>query len=139
MSIDWIKTFEDEEWNSPEYRHYIISCIADGEEAQRKLSEIMPVYEKQCKYVELLERQLEILQKTLDLAERMIPHLIKVEGDKITDTIEDSANDPEDGPKKYFSPEAVRKMSGREVMQNYTAIINSMSKWGEDNERRETD
>jgi hypothetical protein len=129
MSAEWIKSFEKEEWDSPAHRQYIIGCIEDGEEAQRKLNEIMPIYEKQCKYVELLERQLELLQKTLDLAEKMRPRLIMVEGDKIIDPIEDLANDHEDGPKKYFSPEDVRKMSQREVRQNYTAIINSMSKW----------
>ena len=124
-----IKNCTNEEWSSPEYRTFIIGCLMDGEEAQRKLSEIMPIYEKQCKYVELLERQLELLQKTLDLAEKMKPHLIKVEGDKITNPIEDLAKGPEDGPKKYFSPEQVRKMSSREVLENYVAIINSMKEW----------
>lgn len=31
--------------------------------------------------------------------------------------------------KKYFSPEEVRKMTPREVRENYTAIMGSMKEW----------
>lgn len=31
--------------------------------------------------------------------------------------------------RKYFSPEEVRKMSRREVRENYQDILNSMPKW----------
>ena len=35
----------------------------------------------------------------------------------------------EEPSKKYLSPEEVRKMSPKEVRDNYTAIMNSMKEW----------
>ena len=80
MDADWIGNFSDKEWNSLEYRRLIIHLVAQGEEAQRKLTEIMPIYEKQCGYIELLERQMALLQKTLDLVEKIQPLCEKVNG-----------------------------------------------------------
>lgn len=75
--------------------------------------------QEQKKYTELLERYIAMMERVAN-----------IDGDGIKKPIEDLANkEPECDPKKYFSPEDVRKMSPGEVRQNYTAIINSMSKW----------
>lgn len=34
-----------------------------------------------------------------------------------------------EGKKDYFTPEEVRKMTRKEVRENYYAIMNSMKKW----------
>lgn len=41
----------------------------------------------------------------------------------------DIAKRQEETAKTYFSPEEVRKMSPREVRDNYQAIMNSMKEW----------
>lgn len=77
---EWAERWSDHEWNSPEWRQFVISLIRDGEEAQAKLNEIEPLYEEQVRYINLLERQMELLQKTLDLAEKLAPRLTILQG-----------------------------------------------------------
>lgn len=67
---EWVARWDDAQWNSKEFRQYLISLLRDGDEAHDKLREIEPIYEKQAKYIECLERQLELLQKTLDIIEK---------------------------------------------------------------------
>lgn len=67
---EWVARWGDNEWNSKEYRDFIIRCVQDGEEAQCNLNKIEPLYEEQERYIKYLERQLDLLQKTLDIAER---------------------------------------------------------------------
>jgi len=48
-----------------------------------------------------------------------------------TPTDDVKAEEPKsDGEKPYFTPEQVRRMSQREVKENFCAIMNSMKKWG---------
>lgn len=67
---EWAKRWDDSEWNSQEWRAFVVSLLRDGEEAMEKLNKIEPLYEEQEKYIKYLERQLELLQKTLDIAEK---------------------------------------------------------------------
>lgn len=76
----WVKRWDESQWNSPEWRRFVISLIEDGEVAMDELKEIKPIYEEQVRYIKLLERQLELLQKTLDLAEKLAPRPIFIPG-----------------------------------------------------------
>ena len=73
---EWINQWDESQWSSREWRQYLVSIICDGDIAQEKLSKIEPLYEEQEKYIKLLERQLELLQKTLDIVEKFTPHPI---------------------------------------------------------------
>ena len=74
---EWVKNWGKDQWESAEWRQYLISTLADHEslmdrlvEAERicdKQKDEITLLEKQCK---LLQQQLELLQKTLDVAER---------------------------------------------------------------------
>ena len=75
-----IDSFTDFEWNSPEYRQYISGYIIDSERELTRLSETEYLYKKQTEYVALLERQMKMLQKTLDIAEKFAPRIICMPG-----------------------------------------------------------
>ena len=68
-----VERWDDSEWNSKEMRTFLISVLRDVADAQDKLNKIEPLYEEQGKYIKYLERQLELLQKTLDIAEKFTP------------------------------------------------------------------
>lgn len=78
----------------------------------RAADEIEKLTIEKGKCVEALEMQIKFLSKVLDIVERKQP---------------ESA--PAGDSKKHFAPEDVRKMSPREVRENYAAIINSMKEW----------
>ena len=67
---EWVQRWDETQWGSAEWRQYLISLIRDGEIAQDRLHEIEPLYEAQDRHIKNLERQLELLQKTLDIAEK---------------------------------------------------------------------
>ena len=67
---EWMARWGENEWGSAEWRQFIITLVRDDEITQAKLNEIEPLYEEQGKYIKYLERQLELLQKTLDIAEK---------------------------------------------------------------------
>lgn len=67
---EWVQRWSEHEWGSAEWRQFIISLIREGEIAQDKLNEIEPLYKEQERYIKHLEKQLELLQKTLDIAEK---------------------------------------------------------------------
>lgn len=83
---EWMRRWGEDEWSSHEWRQFLICEIKDGQKAKDKLAEIEPLYEKQTLYIKDLERQLELLQKTLDLAEKFSPRpiFISSEGGKIS-------------------------------------------------------
>ena len=56
-------------------------------------------------------------------------HHIFADGDTIVVLAEEQREEKEKAQKIYFTPEEVRKMSRKEVRDNYAAIINSMKKW----------
>ena len=74
--VDWIKQWDESQWSSKEWRRYLLDIIRDSDIAQEKLSKIEPLYEEQEKYIKYLERQLELLQKTLDVVEKLTPRPI---------------------------------------------------------------
>ena len=67
---EWMQKWSEHEWGSVEWRQYVISLVYEGEKAQDELNKIKPLYEEQARYIKHLERQLELLQKTLDIAEK---------------------------------------------------------------------
>ncbi len=67
---EWAQRWSEHEWGSSEWRQFIIALIREGEIAQDKLNEIEPLYKEQERYIKYLERQIELLQKTLDIAEK---------------------------------------------------------------------
>jgi hypothetical protein len=78
----WVAEWDESQWNSQEWRHYLTSILRDYERDRDKLRTIEPLYEKQTEQIILLERQLELLQKTLDIAEKFAPRLIHFPGDR---------------------------------------------------------
>lgn len=78
--VEWIRRWDESQWSSSEWRKYLLDIISDSDVAQDKLSEIEPIYEEQAKYIKNLERQIELLQKTLDLAEKLAPRPIMIPG-----------------------------------------------------------
>jgi hypothetical protein len=74
---EFVKRWGSDQWESAEWRQYLISFLDNYEEMMDRLSnyemvcnkqkEEITSLEKQC---ELLHRQLKLLQKTLDVAER---------------------------------------------------------------------
>jgi hypothetical protein len=76
----WVEKWDESQWNATEFRLYLVNCLRDAEAAQDRLSEIEPLYEEQARYIKYLERQLELLQKTLDLAEKFAPRPIILPG-----------------------------------------------------------
>lgn len=74
--VDWIKRWDEAQWSSKEWRAYLLDIIRNSDIAQEKLSKIEPLYEEQEKYIKYLERQLELLQKTLDVVEKLTPRPI---------------------------------------------------------------
>lgn len=77
---EWMSRWGENEWSSPEWRQFLICEIEDGYKVRDKLAEIEPIYEKQALYIKELERQLELLQKTLDLAEKFTPRPLVIPG-----------------------------------------------------------
>ena len=77
---EWVNQWDEAQWKAPEFRAFIVEQLRDYEIEREKLEEIMPIYEKQEKYIQTLERQIELLQKTLDLAERFAPRPIIMGG-----------------------------------------------------------
>lgn len=77
---EWMERWGENEWGSTEWRQFIITLVRDAEIAQDKLNKIEPLYEEQEKYIKYLERQLELLQKTLDIAEKFTPRPIILPG-----------------------------------------------------------
>ena len=73
---EWMERWGENEWGSTEFRQFILNLVRDAEITQDKLNEIEPLYEEQGKYIKCLERQLELLQKTLDLVEKFAPRTI---------------------------------------------------------------
>lgn len=80
-TAEWVSRWDEEQWRSPEFRRFLISELEDAQKDREKLAEILPLYENQQKYIETLERQIELLQKTLDLAEKFTPRPILLRGD----------------------------------------------------------
>jgi len=77
---EWMRNWNDEMWNSTQWRTYLITIVEGLEKELFLLSEVRKVAdalqaenEKQAKYIELLERQTVLLQKTLDIVERCAP------------------------------------------------------------------
>lgn len=68
---EWMQKWSEHEWGSAEWRQYVISLVSEGEKAQDELNKIEPLYEEQARYIKHLERQLELLQKTLDIVEKI--------------------------------------------------------------------
>ena len=68
---EWVARWDDEQFNSKEWRAMLISRIQDMEYGIEKYLTIKPIYEKQSDYINSLEKQLELLQKTLDIVERV--------------------------------------------------------------------
>lgn len=83
---DWIRRWDDSQWNSAEWRALLINILHDAEIAQDKLSELEPLCERQEKYIDYLEKHLELLQKTLELAEKFTPRpiILHKDGEVIT-------------------------------------------------------
>ena len=77
---EWMERWSEHEWGNAEWRHFIITLVHDAEIAQDKLNKIEPLCEEQEKYIKYLERQLELLQKTLDIAEKFSPRPIILPG-----------------------------------------------------------
>lgn len=67
---EWARRWDDSQWNSREWRVLVTDLLREGEDAQEKLNELKPLYEEQARYIKYLERQLELLQKTLDIVEK---------------------------------------------------------------------
>ena len=77
---EWLKGWNEEQWNSPEWRCRLIRDVASFSKRVDKLEEIEPIYEKQGEYIKTLERQLELLQRTLDIAEKFAPRALVMPG-----------------------------------------------------------
>jgi hypothetical protein len=77
---DWVKRWDESQWNSPEWRQFLIGEIEDFYATRDKLNKIEMLYEAQAEYVKTLERQIELLQKTLDLAEKFTPRPLVIPG-----------------------------------------------------------
>ena len=75
-TAEWVSRWGEEQWRSLEFRRFLIDELEDAQKDREKLAEILPLYENQQKYIETLERQIELLQKTLDLAEKFAPRPI---------------------------------------------------------------
>lgn len=82
IDSQWIEEWDESQWNSKEWRCYLISILREFEIDRDKLRTIEPIYETQTELIKLLERQVELLQKTLDIAERFTPRLIHFPGDR---------------------------------------------------------
>lgn len=67
---EWASRWDDSQWNSREFRQFVVSLLREGEDAQKKLNALEPLYEEQERNIKYLERQLDLLQKTLDIAEK---------------------------------------------------------------------
>lgn len=78
---EWVSRWGEDEWSSPEWRRFLICEIEDGQKLKDKLAEIEPIYEKQALYIKDLERQLELLQKTLEIVEKFSRPIV-IPGDK---------------------------------------------------------
>ena len=70
---DWIKRWGADQWNSPELRRLLISEVEDVRCLRDKIAELEPLCEKQARYIKELEKQLELLQRTLDIMDRIAP------------------------------------------------------------------
>lgn len=70
---NWLKEWDEFQWNSPEWRQFLINEVGDLYETRHKMAELETLYEEQAKYIKSLEKQLELLQKTLDIAEKFSP------------------------------------------------------------------
>jgi uncharacterized protein HemX len=74
---EFVKQWGSDQWNSVEWRKYLVSFLENYEEMQGRLFETETVCERQKeeiqsleKQCELLQKQLTLLQKTLDVAEK---------------------------------------------------------------------
>jgi hypothetical protein len=70
---DWVRRWDKEQWDSVEWRTFLASQLEYYEAEIDRLSKLEnheSTIEKQDEYIKLLERQLAVLQKTLDVAER---------------------------------------------------------------------
>lgn len=72
MSKEFVEGFTEKDWRSPEFRQYIIGTMGDYDELCDEHRKLKVSHEAQCAYVEMLEKQLGILQKTLDVAQKII-------------------------------------------------------------------
>ena len=72
----WVKHWGEDQWGSPEWRQFLISEVEDIHINREKLAEMELLCDKQTKYIKELEKQLEMLQKTLDLVEKYTPRPI---------------------------------------------------------------
>lgn len=77
---EWMRNWDDEMWNSPQWRSHLINIVEGLEnnlfwlsEVEKEKDIIQAENEKQAKYIELIERQMVLLQKTLDVVERCAP------------------------------------------------------------------
>jgi DNA-binding ferritin-like protein len=87
---EYVKNWGKDQWESEEWRQYLISTLADYESLMDRLAEAERICDKQKdeitsleKQRKLLQRQLELLQKTLDVAERFSRPLIISDSRKI--------------------------------------------------------
>lgn len=75
---DYVSNWGEDQWNSREWRSYLISNLRECEVSKDKLVETESLCERQKMTIEsleqqitVLERQLALLQKTLDIVERV--------------------------------------------------------------------
>ena len=72
----WVERWEESEFSSPEYISLLLKQLRDFEEDHYKLKKIESLYKEQADYIKKLERQMELLQKTLELAEKFAPRVL---------------------------------------------------------------
>lgn len=77
---NWLEEWDESQWNSPEWRQFLKNEVKDLYETRHKLKELELRYEEQMKYLNTLEKQLELLQKTLDIAEKFSPRPLVIPG-----------------------------------------------------------
>jgi uncharacterized protein HemX len=80
---EFVKRWGSDQWESAEWRQYLVSYLANYEDMMDRLSNYEMVCDKQKeeitsleKQCESLQKQLELLQKTLDVMERVTRPII---------------------------------------------------------------
>lgn len=73
---EWVERWDESQWRSNKWREYLVKLLRNGDAVQDKLSKIEPLYEEQEKYIKYLERQVELLQKTLDIVEKITSPIV---------------------------------------------------------------
>jgi len=87
---EWVKQWDKSQWEAAEWREFLVQTLSDYEMSMERYHEVNTVCEKQKieiesleKQCKLLQRQLGLLQKILDVAERYSrPIVITEQGKK---------------------------------------------------------